>query len=76
MLRPKVWLRQLWNFNKSLLVLSKVDADGAVDEGSFSEYPLWIQLQGLSTLWMAKNVGALLSSKAGKVLSVDGDGSK
>lgn len=42
MVRAKVWLRQPWNFNKSLMVFTKVDADGAINEQGFTRCPFWI----------------------------------
>lgn len=56
----------------SLLVFSKVNDDGEIDEKGFSKCLFWLQIQRIPALWMTKKVGLLLWGKADKVLVVDG----
>lgn len=77
MIKARVWVRQPWYFNQSLMVFNKIPDNGEinVDKG-FDECPFWIQLHGIPILWMTEKIGNLLGGKIGRILEVEADKGK
>ncbi|XVF75565.1 hypothetical protein PTKIN_Ptkin13bG0197000 [Pterospermum kingtungense] len=69
--RGMVLVKQLWAFNKSLLVLNEFDGVQSIGEVDLNWYPFWVQIYGLPISLMTERIGIVLGEYVGAVEEVN-----
>ena len=69
----KVLLLSTCFFDKCLLILHKLEASDAMNKIEFNRATFWVQIHGLPTMSLAKDIGLRIGSTLGSVEKVDVD---
>ncbi|XBH87728.1 hypothetical protein VPH35_075136 [Triticum aestivum] len=62
-----------WMFNKSLLVMEKLNPTKTLDEYEFRYIPIWVRVYDIPMGWMSRESGEEIGKEIGEVLDVDVD---
>ncbi|XWS61009.1 hypothetical protein CRYUN_Cryun07bG0088500 [Craigia yunnanensis] len=70
----RVLLRQLWSFNKSLLVLQNLEENVKLEDVKLQRCSFWVQIHGLPLGLMTEKIRTILGESIGDVEEVDIEG--